>query len=78
MRRVETMTGKTGSEPGPNAKAPISRPASGDRPIGLDYRYGEIGIVAVAAALRYSSTGRTPADAPAAPRLEQRFIETAI
>ncbi len=37
-----------------------------DRP-DLDARYGEIGISAVAAALRYQSDARNPAYAPVAP-----------
>ncbi|MGH6771721.1 MAG: hypothetical protein ACRECO_22195 [Xanthobacteraceae bacterium] len=34
----------------------------------LDGRYGEIGIPAVAAALRYKSDAKNPAYAPAVPR----------
>ena len=40
-------------------------------------RYGEIGIPAVAAALRYTDAGKNPADAPVAPRIDLRFVEMA-
>jgi hypothetical protein len=43
----------------------------------LDHRYGKIGIVAVAAAARYTGTGKTPAGAPPAAQIDQRFIELA-
>ena len=39
---------------------------------GLQYRYGTIGIEAVAAAVRYCGTGKKTAE-PAAPRIDQRF-----
>jgi hypothetical protein len=42
---------------------------------GLDARYGEIGISAVAAALPYAG-GKTPAQAETV-RIDQRFIEFA-
>jgi hypothetical protein len=41
----------------------------------LDHRYGKIGISAVAAALRYQSEAKKPADAPAAPRDERWLAE---
>jgi hypothetical protein len=41
----------------------------------LDCRYGKIGILSVAAAMRYASGGRNPADAPVAPRIDPRFAE---
>lgn len=43
----------------------------------LDSRYGEIGISAVAAALRYQSGVKNPAYAPAAPQLEKWIAEKA-
>lgn len=44
----------------------------------LSYRYGTIGIEAVAAAVRYAGPGKGPADTPAAQRIDQRFLETAV
>jgi hypothetical protein len=45
----------------------------------LSYRYGSIGIEAVAAAVRYAGARKNPAYAPAAqPRVDQRFIEPAF
>jgi hypothetical protein len=41
----------------------------------LDHRYGKIGISAVAAAVRYQSEAKKPADAPAAPRDERWLAE---
>jgi len=42
----------------------------------LDSRYGEIGISAVAAALRYQSEVKNPAYAPAVHELDERVVET--
>ena len=70
------MTIKTGS-----AKSQEERPTLQDKPreqTSLDHRYGEIGIEAVAAAAHYVGLGKRPADAPAAPQIDQRFIEVAI
>ena len=50
--------------------------ASEREPTGLDARYGEIGISAVAAALPYAG-GKSPAPAEAGVRIDQRFIEVA-
>jgi len=44
----------------------------------LDDRYGEIGILAVAAVLPYSGARKTPAHAPEVVRIDQRFIELAV
>jgi len=45
----------------------------------LSYRYGTIGIEAVAAAVRYAGARKNPAYAPAAqPRIDQRFLEPAV
>lgn len=43
----------------------------------LTVRYGEIGIAAVAAALRYSETAKNPAYAPVVPRVNLKLIEMA-
>jgi hypothetical protein len=43
---------------------------------GLDARYGEIGISAVAAALPYAG-GKSPVRTETAGRIDQRFIEVA-
>jgi hypothetical protein len=45
----------------------------------LDTRYGEIGILAVAAAMRYAGARKNPAYAPVVPaRIDQRFAEFAV
>jgi hypothetical protein len=44
----------------------------------LSYRYGTIGIDAVAAAVRYAGSRKNPAYAPVAHRTDQRFLEPAI
>jgi hypothetical protein len=41
----------------------------------LDSRYGEIGISAVAAALRYQSEMKNPAYAPAVHELDEQAVE---
>jgi hypothetical protein len=59
-------------------KAPVTT-GSGPQPqqqVSLVYRYGTIGIEAVAAAARY--TERPKAAAPVAPRIDPRFLETAV
>ena len=43
----------------------------------LTVRYGEIGIPAVAAALRYTEAAKNPAYAPVVPRVDPRLIEMA-
>ena len=55
-----------------------TRPDQPREPTNLDYRYGDIGIEAVAAAAHYVGLGRRPAEAPAASQIDQRFIEVAI
>ena len=44
----------------------------------LDHRYGKIGILAVAAAVRYAGAGKNPAYAPVVPRIDQRLAEFAV
>ena len=56
-----------------NAPASFQQAQAGDHP-NLSYLYGSIGIQAVAAAARYADV-RTE---PAAPRIDQRFVESAI
>ena len=64
-----------------NTRAEAPKPTPGQRQIssetprdksGLQYRYGTIGIEAVAAAVRYSNPGKKAAE-PAVPRIDQRF-----
>ena len=43
----------------------------------LDCRYREIGILAVAAAVRYAGNGKNPAYAPVVQQLDERFSEFA-
>jgi hypothetical protein len=54
--------------------------SSDDRrePTNLSFRYGTIGIEAVAAAASYVGLGKKPSAAPVAPRIDQRFVESAI
>jgi hypothetical protein len=47
-------------------------------PTNLSYQYGSIGIQAVAAAARYADIRKTPAEAHAAHRIDQRFVESAV
>jgi len=69
----EMMTANTAAHPNETARQPErdGRPARTE----LDRRYGEIGIMAVAAALRYAGAGKNPAYAPVAPRFDRRFEE---
>jgi hypothetical protein len=46
--------------------------------INLSYRYGSIGIEAVAAAVRYAGASKNPAYAPVATRIESRRHESAV
>jgi len=43
----------------------------------LDRRYGQIGISAVAAAVRYQGTAKNPAYAPVASHWDERFEDAA-
>lgn len=43
----------------------------------LDSRYGEIGISAVAAAVRYQSAAKNPAYAPVVPSKDERIADLA-
>ena len=67
------MTVSTGRDPVPQASAAERRSESTN----LDRRYGEIGISAVVAALRFASDGKNPAYAPAVQRLDARDYEAA-
>ena len=44
----------------------------------LSVQYGTIGIGAVAAAACYTGLGKQPSVAPVAPRIDQRFVESAV
>lgn len=44
----------------------------------LDGRYGEIGILAVAAAIRYAGARKNPAYAPVVHRIDLRLAEFAV
>ena len=44
----------------------------------LTYRYGSIGIEAVAAAVRYAGSRKNPAYAPVVTRIEARRYESAV
>ena len=64
--------------PSKNAATPTLSPNSSPKPRreaqSLDSRYGEIGISAVAAAVRYQGDTKKPADAPAGDRDSTRLI----
>jgi hypothetical protein len=69
----ETMTNKTDNP----APAQLPRADQPERPSdhpNLSYLYGSIGIQAVAAAARYSDVR----EKPAAHRIDQRFVESAV
>lgn len=54
-----------------------SQPQEHREQVSLVYRYGTIGIEAVAAAARYAG-GSKKADTPAALRIDPRFLENAV
>ena len=62
------MTVKTKANP---AQDQPTRP----EPTNLARRYGEIGIGALAAVLRYAASAKKPAAAQAAARVDERFFE---
>ena len=68
------MTANTGPQPGHQTN---QQPARTHELTSLDRRYGAIGILAVAAALRYAGTTKNAADAPVALRIDLRFVEMA-
>lgn len=55
-----------------------TQPERRSEPTQLSHRYGTIGIQAVAAAARYADRRKSSANTPAgAPRIDQRFVESA-
>ena len=69
------MNAQSGSAPSQKQAGQASTQADKTN---LSYRYGSIGIDAVAAAMRYAGTGKNPAYAPAVVRTETRQHENAI
>jgi len=71
-----TMTATTGK---PEPTGPDERQERRQGPIALDGQYGEIGISAVAAALRYAGDIKDPAQTLVAVELQgdERFVELA-
>jgi hypothetical protein len=71
------MTTKMGSVPSQDSQS-----TEADRrreQTNLDCRYGKIGIMSVAAAMRYAGAGKNPAYAPTAHRVDHRFtVEFAV
>ena len=65
------MTGTTGQGPERRSEEHIRHD-----PTDLDHLYGRIGISAVAAALHYTESNK-PVDAPAASKIDWRFVEAA-
>ena len=70
------MTARTGTAAKQNPQTSQAEGSSEQR-INLSYRYGTIGIQAVAAAARYSGVRTKPAHAQAVHRIDQRFVESA-
>jgi hypothetical protein len=68
---ASTKTKKTLAEP--EMKSTDAQTAQRPR-INLDSRYGEIGISAVAAAVRYQGETKAPADAPGVAQPEERWL----
>jgi hypothetical protein len=66
------MTDKNTKAQG-KAETPQTSPETPRDNTGLQYRYGTIGIEAVAAAVRYSNPGKKTAEPTKAPRIDQRF-----
>ena len=74
------MTQKTNSHEASSPASQNPHPTEGERATtNLDYRYGEIGILAVAAAVRYAGGRKNPAYAPVTlpVEVEERFVEFA-
>ena len=77
------MTATTGPRPGQITvqDAPIQRRQPDEEwrreQINLAHRYGQIGISAVAAALRYTDVAKNKAYAPAVIKIDARFIDAA-
>ena len=68
------MTDKNTKAQGGQTQTETPRQMSSETPrdnAGLQYRYGRIGIEAVAAACRYANPGKKPAEP--ATRIDQRF-----
>lgn len=66
------MTIKTGTKPEQDRQSMQEQRRGAAQ---LDGRYCDIGIPALAAALRYSSQGKTTADAPAGPTTDRRSAD---
>lgn len=63
----------------PTQKSQTAQPDGRSEPTSLSHRYGTIGIQAVAAAARYADRRKSPAQEPVAgPRIDLRFVETAV
>lgn len=82
MKKSSEMARKTAQDVVEDAKETIKEsikeaaPLSGDK-TELDRRYGQIGISAVAAAVRYQGEAKNPAYAPVAMRWDDRTEEAA-
>jgi hypothetical protein len=68
---------KAASGPVRQGAAAGQRPQERREPVGLVYRYGTIGIEAVAAAARYAGPQRAT-DGSRVQRIDPRFFETAV
>jgi hypothetical protein len=62
----------------PSQKQQAAQAASTSEQTNLSYRYGSIGIEAVAAAVRYAGARKNPAYAPVVQRTELRQHENAV
>jgi hypothetical protein len=72
------MTDKTTQAASLDTRASEPRSKQANEPTNLSYRYGTIGIEAVAAAVRYADVRKDPTDMSAAPRIDLRFVESSI
>jgi hypothetical protein len=71
LREHVQGNGRKSMQASPNKNKPVRER------LDLDRRYGDIGISAVAAALRYCSDGKNPAYAPVAPQLRDEHEDVA-
>jgi hypothetical protein len=80
-RLEETMSSNAGAMPSQQERTAtnLRQDQNAGQPAGnLAFRYGAIGIPAVAAALRYTASTKNPAYAPVVHRPDPRLAELAI
>ena len=65
----------TDNKNNPATSPPAGARADAPEQTNLSRRYGDIGIEAVAAAVKYAGALKDPPHRPEAPRIDQRFVE---